>query len=258
MRRLASDLYRWTGMLQGWLLIALGSLLWGLIAIPPTLLLAPLWPGAKDLFHDTTRRLLRLYIQSLLFMRVEIEGTEERARGPRIVVANHQSFLDSIILLGVEPRLGGPVRRYMLRVPALGSIIRLLGFYPSDVGEVPSLDEMRASAEMARARDGALLFFPEGTRSRTGEVGPFHRGAFRTAFDHDLPIQPLVIEGLDVILPPGHLVPRTPGRGLVRVRFLEPIQPPWGTGRRRDIVRALSERTRETIVRELSEMRAER
>ena len=55
-------------------------------------------------------------------------------------------------------------------------------------------------------------------------------------------------------------VERSPvgGRHLVRIRYLEPLHPPYGSGVRRDVVRSLAERVRETLVDELARMRAER
>ena len=134
--------------------------------------------------------------------------------------------------MGIEARLAGPVRRYMLRVPIFGTVARLAGFFQSDVGELPSLDEMARCVADARARGGSLLFFPEGTRSKDGALGAFHRGAFRTAFDHGLAIQPVVIEGLDRVLPRTGPIVQTYGRALVRVRYLAPIAPPFEIARR--------------------------
>jgi 1-acyl-sn-glycerol-3-phosphate acyltransferase len=146
----------------------------------------------------------------------------------------------------------------MYRVPVLGSIVRLAGFYPSDDWGLESIGQLHRSAEAALEGRGGLLFFPEGTRSRTGEIGPFHRGAFRAAVDHDLPIQPVVIEGLDRVLPPGHLITQMPRRYPVRIRYLAPIEPPFGSGVRRDVVRSLGDRVRGALVDELARLRGER
>jgi 1-acyl-sn-glycerol-3-phosphate acyltransferase len=91
-----------------------------------------------------------------------------------------------------------------------------------------------------------------------GEIGPFHRGAFRAAVDNDLPIQMVVIEGLDTVLPPGHAITPVLGRYPARIRYLEPLHPPYGSGHRRDVVRSLAEQVRNTLVDELARMRAER
>jgi 1-acyl-sn-glycerol-3-phosphate acyltransferase len=257
MHRFARELYRYFATLQGWLWVALLTLFFGLVWIPLALLLAPIWSGAGGWFADRTHGALALYIRTCLYMRIGVEGAERRMAVTRILVANHQSWLDPLVLMGIEPRLAGPVRRYMLRVPIFGTVVRLAGFFQSDVGELPSLEEMARCVATARARGGSLLFFPEGTRSRDGELGAFHRGAFRTAFDHGLAIEPVVIEGLDRVLPRHGPIVQSYGRALVRVRYLAAIEPPFDRpgALRRDAVRELAERARSAIAEELEAMR---
>jgi 1-acyl-sn-glycerol-3-phosphate acyltransferase len=256
--RLGLEIYRVGGALLGWAVFLLLILLWGILVVPLTLLLLPVWPGVREHFTSLTRKALRAYVNQLSFLRICVEGAEMRIDGPRILVANHQSRLDSPVLLALEPRLCGPVRGYMLRVPIVGTVIRLVGFFDADAGQSAVFDAMNRAAERARSRRAALLFYPEGTRSATGEIGSFHRGAFRAAVDHDLPIQPVVIEGLDTVLPPGHVIPPVHGRYPARIRYLEALHPPYGTGLRRDVVRGLAEQVRSALESELASMRAER
>jgi 1-acyl-sn-glycerol-3-phosphate acyltransferase len=255
--RLGREIRRIGGVLLGWALWGVITVVWGFVLAPLTLLVQPLWRAAPDHYAAFTRRILRLYVTHLPFARFEIEGAERRLTGPRILVLNHQSRLDSPVLLGLEAQSFGPIRGYMLRVPLVGRAIRLIGFFDADA-DLATLDAMNHAAARTRACDGALLFYPEGTRSKTGEIGPFRRGAFRAAYDHGLPIQPVVIEGLDVVLPPGRLLPPVYGRYPVRIRYLEPLQPPYGEGPRREVVRALTERVRDLLVDELARMREER
>jgi len=258
MSRLARELYRYFATAQGWLWFGAITLFFGLVPIPIALLFSPIWEGAGDWFADFTHAALALYGRTCLYMRIGVEGC--RAEGTRIVVANHQAWLDPLVLMGLERRLAGPVKRYMLRVPIFGAVPRLAGFFQSDVGELPSLGAVARCVATARARGGSLLFFPEGTRSRDGALGAFHRGAFRTAFDHCLAIQPVVIEGLDRVLPRKGPIVQTYGRQLVRVRYLAPIEPPFEIPGvlRRDIVRGLAERARDAIAEELETMRKSR
>lgn len=257
MRAALRDLDRGARTLLGWALFGATCAVWALVVVPAALALGLVWPGAREAFRRLTRGALRLYVRSLLFVRLRVEGAEHRIEGPRVLVANHQSFLDPVVLMALEPRLAGPARAYAFRVPALRSVMRAAGFFPSDVGELPSLERLREAARGARERGEGLLFFPEGTRSRSGAVGPFHRGAFRTAWEFDLPVQPVAIEGLGRALPPGRLVGPEPGRQLVRIRYLPPLHPPFGEGRRREVVRALCERVQGAIVEEIARMRRE-
>lgn len=258
MRRLVLEIYRVGGTLLGWAAWVLLILIWGCLVTPLAFLVLPLWPGVQEHFASLTHLALRTYVFCLPFVRICVEGAEHRLDGARILVANHQSRLDSPVLLALEPRLCGPVRGYMLRVPILGAVIRLVGFFDADGNESAVVGAMNRAAERARSRGGGLLFYPEGTRSVMGAIGSFHRGAFRAAFDHDLPIQPVVIEGLDTVLPPGHMIAAVLGRYPARVRYLEPLHPPYGSGLRRDVVRGLADQVRNSLVAELERMRADR
>jgi 1-acyl-sn-glycerol-3-phosphate acyltransferase len=257
-RDLLLEVRRVGGNVASWLFFVFLTLLWGALVVPPTLLLRPLWPGIGERFAAVTSAALRLFVRTLPFARIRLEGADKRLEGPRILVVNHASRLDSPVLLAFEPRLAGPVRGYMLRVPVLGTIIRLLGFFDVDAGSATTIAAMYRAAEHARKRDGGLLFYPEGTRSKSGEIGPFRRGAFRLAIDEGLPIQPVVLEGFDVVFPAGRVISPLHGRHLVRIRYLEPLRPPYGSGPRREVARGLAERVRETLVEELARLRAER
>lgn len=256
MASVGREIQRIGAAVTGWAVWVGITLAWGLVVIPLTLLLEPLWPEVREHFASLTRRTLRAYVG--IVARIRVEGGEKRLQGPRILVVNHQSRLDSPVMLSLEPRLFGPVRGYLLRVPLIGSVIRLLGFFDADESVAQTLEAMDRAAHRIRASGAGLLFYPEGTRSKTGEIGPFHRGAFRLAVDHDLPIQPVLIEGLDRVLPPGRLTSAVHGRELVRIRYLEPLHPPYGSGPRRSVTRALAERVHGRMVDELARMRAER
>jgi 1-acyl-sn-glycerol-3-phosphate acyltransferase len=257
-RERLADIYRFVSTLLGWAHFVLACAVWAVFVIPPTLLLRPVWPGIVEHFGSLTRAFLRFYVRTLLFVRLHVEGRESRLTGPRILAVNHQSWLDPIVMIALEPRVAGPAKSSMLRVPVMGTVLRIGGFYDHDIGNATALGRMQRGTAAALERGGALLFFAEGSRSRTGEVGPFRSGAFRTAVDHALPIQPVVIEGLDRVLPPDHMISIATGRYPVRVRYLPALRPPYGSGARRDVVRALRDRVRTLIVEELAQMRAER
>ncbi len=247
-------LHRFLGTLLGWGLFAGGCVVWGLTVIPVTLLLRPFWSGAEPWFRSVTHAWLGLYSRTLLFARFSVEGDFSGAPRPCVLVANHQSWLDPVVLIGHEPNLRGPAQAYLFRAPFLGAILRLSGFYPSNGAD--ALERAAEAAAQARRDGGCILFFPEGTRTHDGEVAAFHRGGFRAAFDADLPIQPVVIDGLDRVLPrQGWIAPR-PVREHVRIRYLQPVHPPYGEGPRREVVRALCSQVREAMVEELAEMRA--
>ena len=247
-------------IITGWcyFIFASGCILWGILVIPLTLAIGCFWPGVRAHFTDFTAATLRAYIQRLPFLQLKVDRNEKTCDEPRVFVVNHQSWLDPIAMLSLERRLSGPARGYLFRVPALRSVLRLGHFFESDIGVPASFDRMHLGVRAALENRGSLLFFPEGTRSKTGEIGAFHLGAFRMAVEYGLPIQPVVIDGLDGVLPPGSVIIRARGRHLVQVRYLELVRPPYGEGSQRHVVRQLGKRIRLSMVAELSRLRKER
>jgi 1-acyl-sn-glycerol-3-phosphate acyltransferase len=235
-----------------------GTLLWGGLGIPLAIVLSRPWPRVRDRFNDGTQLLLTTFIRLLPFVKLDVDGNRALSDESRVLVVNHQSFLDPVVMLSLEPRLSGPARGYMFRVPIIRSALRLGRFFLSDSGEPAPLGRMRQGVQEALDRGGSLLFFPEGTRTRTGEIGDFHHGAFRMAVEYGLPIQPVVSDGLHRVFPPGSVIVQTLGRYPVRVRYLDPIQPPYGEGPRRRVVRELAQQIRFSMVEELERLRSER
>ncbi len=117
---------------------------------------------------------------------------------------------------------------------------------------------MRVGVKQAIEQGNSLLFFPEGTRTRTGEMGDFQRGAFRMAVEYGLPIQPVVIEGIHEVLPPGVFLVGDAGRPDVRIVYLDPIEVRQDRDNARSSARVLAERVRTEIATELARLRDER
>jgi 1-acyl-sn-glycerol-3-phosphate acyltransferase len=242
----------------GYFFFVCGSILWGVLVIPVTIVISRFWPRARDWFNEFTRVTLTVYVRLLPFLKLSVDRNTTTGHGARVLVANHQSWLDPIVMFTLERRLSGPARGYLFRTPVLGSVLTFARFYVSDTGEPAPLNRMRQGVQEALDHCGTLLFYPEGTRTRTGEIGDFHMGAFRMAVEYKLPIQPVVIDGLDRTLPAGGLLVGTRGRYLVQVRYLDPIEPPYGEGPQRRVVRELGRRVRLAMIDELDRLRRER
>jgi 1-acyl-sn-glycerol-3-phosphate acyltransferase len=135
---------------------------------------------------------------------------------PAIIIANHQSFIDSLILLSMHPRL------IMLPGPKMWNSI-LFGMVGRIAGYVRA-DRIQADLGKIRSRidEGySLVVFPEGTRSLSGKIGRFHKGAFWLAEQLDLDIIPVVINGSGASLPKNDFVVKSVDMGwriLPRIR----------------------------------------
>ena len=240
-----------------WGIFASGVVVWSLTVFPIAVVLAWFHPPIRHRVTDATQATVALYVRLLPFIRVEVDA-RARTDATKVLVVNHQSFIDPLIVFAAEPRVRGPARGYLLRTPFLRTYLEFAGFYVSDRGAPAPLEHMRQSAEEAMAAGGSLLFYPEGTRSKTGEMDRFLGGAFRLAEEYDLCIQPVVVEGLDRAFPSGSAIVRTRWRFPVRVRYLAPILPPFGEGPQRNVVRTLADRVQSSMADELQKMRSER
>jgi 1-acyl-sn-glycerol-3-phosphate acyltransferase len=237
---------------------ALGLLLWAVVVIPLTLVLIRFWPGVRDCFSDSTQFTIAIYVKLLPMLRVSVDRSKRLSEQSTVLVVNHQSWLDPVVMLSIEPRLSGPARGYLFRVPIMRTILKIARFYVSDRSEPAHLERMRQGVVDALDRRGTLLFFPEGTRTRNGEIGAFHLGAFRMAVEFKLPIQPVVIDGLHHVFPADSPIVKARWRYLVKVRYLSPIEPPYAEGPHRKVVRELAQQARLQMIGELDRLGAER
>jgi len=154
---------------------------------------------------------------------VEIEGAENLSSdGPHILVANHQSWIDVLALaahLPVDYRF--VAKKELERIPVFGPAWQACGHVSIDRGDLQSaIASLEKAGEMVRRERPTLIMFPEGTRSPTGEVRAFKKGAFVLAIQIGAPIVPAAILGTREIMPKGQWRIR-PGR--VRVRIGAPI-----------------------------------
>ncbi|MFC1629252.1 lysophospholipid acyltransferase family protein [Gemmatimonadota bacterium] len=141
--------------------------------------------------------------------------------GPAIFIANHQSVLDIPVVIAMLPAgVNMFAKRSLFKIPIFGWAMSAQGFIPV---VRHSRSKARQSLQPAERilREGKQLFiFPEGTRSRTGELGTFKTGAFRLGITTETPIVPLTLIGGDSILPPRR---RLIKRGRITMVVGEPI-----------------------------------
>jgi 1-acyl-sn-glycerol-3-phosphate acyltransferase len=146
----------------------------------------------------------------LLGVGVRVTGLERIATGgPFVFTPNHQSHLDILVLLGHLPGETRFAAKHTLwRHRIMAGILDTLGMVPID-REHPerAVDVLNRTA----AEHSSLVIFPEGTRSRTGALLPFHKGAFVLAIRTGLPIVPLVCRGTRRLMPRGSRMNVVPG-----------------------------------------------
>jgi len=198
-----------------------------LVAVPAlTLFIAVQAPflghrGAMRLF----RRAIRWYGYVVIYLlprplvKVRFENhSGGRMPDPAIVVCNHRSssdpFLMAVLTLDQAVQV---VNTWPFRLPLWGPMARWAGYL--GVNDMP-VEEFFGRASALLKQGVSVIAFPEGTRTRTMEVGPFHGTLFRLALETRAPILPLCILGSERVPPRGTMVLNP---GPVVLRSLPPV-----------------------------------
>jgi acyl carrier protein len=209
LRRIGDTLY------AGWwyFVTALGLV----AAFIATLILPTLsmrWSALRGIVHT---------VLALTGIRVNVTGAENLPKGNAVILFNHTSYMDAVIIAGVLP--GTPAfvaKKEFESQPFAGTFMRRLG--------VAFVERFDASASLAdadkisgMAKEGRLfVFFPEGTFTRRAGLLGFYMGAFKVAADANLPVVPSVLRGVRTLLRGDQWFPR---RTTIEVVIEPPIQP---------------------------------
>jgi 1-acyl-sn-glycerol-3-phosphate acyltransferase len=140
------------------------------------------------------------FIASRCVYRFKVRGDEHiPVEGPAILVCNHVSFVDAVLLMAASPR---PIRFIMdhkiFRIPVLGAMFRLAKAIPIAPQKDDPQTYERAFAEARRVLDeGELLcIFPEGAITRDGHLQPFKGGVMKILETHPVPVVPIALQNL--------------------------------------------------------------
>ncbi|HOS38151.1 MAG TPA: lysophospholipid acyltransferase family protein [Spirochaetota bacterium] len=140
-------------------------------------------------------------------VKVDVDGLEHVSRDRvQIFASNHASHFDIFVLSAVLPvKFGWVSKKILFFVPFLGWHMKLQGYVSIDRGNrasaIKSLDE---AAEKIKGGN-RIAIFPEGTRTRSGELQPFKKGLFHLCVKTGVPIVPIFINGTYGILRPESL-----------------------------------------------------
>jgi 1-acyl-sn-glycerol-3-phosphate acyltransferase len=157
-------------------------------------------------------------------IRIVYFGNELLPAGPSVIVANHSSYLDGVLLKAVLPaRFAFVIKKEIVSVPLAGLLLKRLGaeFVDRFNRHSGAMDARRLMRTASGG--GSLVFFPEGTFTGRPGISRFHGGAFTIAARAGLPVVPLAIRGARNVLPANSIWPR-PGRVLVEI--LPPVYAP--------------------------------
>jgi 1-acyl-sn-glycerol-3-phosphate acyltransferase len=217
----------WTITQRG--LCSMGRLIYaGHVAVSLGITLFPAWaamvllPGGR--IAEIISRLWARAFFRLAGYALFVEGDPRRAAaGPVILVANHSSYLDAVVLMAaLSPGFLFTAKQELRDRVVIRTFIRKVGHLILDRLDFSKSVEDTRRIEEALRQGRPILIFPEGTFSRIRGLRPFRLGAFKIAVERSVPVCPVAIRGTREILWPGSWFPR---RGAIQVIIGNPIPP---------------------------------
>ena len=214
--------------------------LWGYYTVGFVILFAPFYALARLFSPDVARAFQRLntcfyrwFFVLLRWLvpacRWQVDDALKTIRGS-VIVANHASYLDPILLISFFPHHTTIAKRRLFHIPIYGRVLRLSGYLPSAAdGPLADLMLQRMEQMPALLADGGnLVVFPEGTRSRDGRIGSLNTGAFKIARLCNAPIDVVYMEGTARLFRPGRFLFDAGALNIIHVQHLARIAPCYG------------------------------
>jgi 1-acyl-sn-glycerol-3-phosphate acyltransferase len=167
-------------------------------------LILMMYPGNKSKRRFAFHKLLMNMCKFIIYFFANVKKNiinlpKEDFKKPAIMVCNHQSFIDLALLPTLYPKMNLFTNKFAWNSFLFGKIVKLADFYPANQGYEESIEKVTK-----KMGDGySVLIFPEGTRSTTGNILRFHKGAFLLAEKLQADIIPIVLHGADYCLPKG-------------------------------------------------------
>ena len=229
------------------------TVVWGLLgwlsfilAVAFSLIVAIIVPGANRRRHLVTGASKAIFV--MVGVRVNVQGIDNLPPDNCIVVANHASYVDGMLLNGYLPsRIGFVIKGEMRDIPVAHFLLRRTG--SKFVERKEAVGSSRDARQMVKAAVGgeSLGFFPEGTFIKEPGVGRFRAGAFVAAIKGGIPVVPVAISGTREMLPAGRLLPKRVDLTIDILPAISPGDDDYGNSK------ALAESARQRILAVLDE-----
>tara|TARA_B100001287_G_C22674812_1_gene527122 strand:+ start:739 stop:1614 length:876 start_codon:yes stop_codon:yes gene_type:complete len=143
---------------------------------------------------------------------------------PAVYISNHGSYLDAYTLLWLDNvRIKIILKKELMLIPVIGWVLGILGHIPFTRSNKKSRKNAIIECNKVLKTNNSIFVFPEGGRSRTGEIGEFKIGAFKLSYENNVPIVPIYIDGAHEMLKPSNNL--SLGYGEITMTIYKPIYP---------------------------------
>ena len=171
----------------------------------------------KYIFHVVFSKMTWFLIyMNVLSKKTIINPLGEDYSEPSIIIANHQSHIDLMLMMLLNPKVLVLTNNKNYNNPVYGKALKYANFIPSDEGYESVLEKV----EPLIKKGYSLVIYPEGHRNDNGFIKRFHKGAFYLAEKLNIPIQPIIIHGQNQLLKKSEFFLK---RGSIRTKFLPKI-----------------------------------
>ena len=205
----------------------------------------------RKVVHELSRALVYMFVMVPPFWKRRVEGLEHIEKGkPYVIVINHQSMADIMMLYLVPMIFRWVSKREVYRIPFIGRFLMLHGDIAIDRKQgSKAMRKVMEQGKMWLGRGVSVAMFPEGTRSKDGEIHRFKAGAFALAKDAGVAILPVIMDGSASMMKPSKMIN---WRNEFVIRVLPPVTAEQVAATEQN---ELMEQVRETMVEALAEMR---
>jgi len=174
-----------------------------------------------------------------------------------VIVCNHVSYLDPILLLSLFPRQTTIVKNTFFSVPIFGWFLRKAGYVPSSPSEMfgPAMITNLEGIKRHLAAGGNLFVFPEGTRSRDGKLAPFNKGVFSIARYCNMGLKLVYIRNTDKLFRPGTFSFQTREKNTIVLELIASLAPDYSA---KDFsINAVAEQARKIFEQKIADVDSE-
>ncbi len=172
----------------------------------------------KNIFHPLGRSIVYNLAKGTETQKYIRNPDKEDFSKPAVIIANHQSFLDILLMVMISPKVVLVTSDWVWNSPFFGAAVRMADYFPAKDGAEAGLEKLEQ-----KVKEGySIVIFPEGTRSVDGKIARFHKGAFLLAEKLNLDILPIVIHGTAETMTKGDFLLKD---GTITLKFLPRITP---------------------------------
>ena len=172
--------------------------------------------------HEVSTKWAKTIMRFTPGWKINIEGRENIPKSGKacVLVANHESAIDILVIYYLGIQFRWLAKKEIFKVPLIGWSMKLAGHIPIDRTIKDSHHQAFLKCEELLSSGTPVFFFPEGTRSKTGKIKKFKRGAFKLANDCSTSVLPICIKGAGNLLLKGTM---SPNSGIVIVKILPEV-----------------------------------